>query len=70
MSNQPQIPDKATIDRHVATMRELIKRMDKHIADLDYINARLEEDFNNSVYGQYCKRREERLAAQKQATLE
>lgn len=64
MINQPKIPDKATIDRHVGTMQELIKQMDKHIADLDYINARLEEDFNNSLYGQYCKRREERLAAQ------
>lgn len=70
MSNQPKIPNKATIDRHVATMRKLIKRMDKHIADLDYINARLEEDFYNSPYGQYRKRREERLAAQKTSTSE
>jgi hypothetical protein len=65
MSNQPKIPDKETIDRHVATMRELIARMDRHISDLDYINARLEEDFYKSPYGQYRKKREERLAAQK-----
>jgi hypothetical protein len=66
MNNKAKIPDAETRARSVATMRELIKRMDKHIADLDYINARLEEDFYNSPYGQYRKRREERLAAQKQ----
>lgn len=60
MNNRPKIPDRATIDRHVTKMQELCQRMDKHLADLEQLNARLEEEFYNSPYGKY------RLAAQKQ----
>lgn len=64
MNNQHKIPDSETIDRHAAKMQELCQRMDKHIADLDALNARLEEDFQKSPLGAFYRRRSERLAAQ------
>jgi macrodomain Ter protein organizer (MatP/YcbG family) len=39
-----KIPNQETRVRHLARMRELNKRMDKHIIDLDELNARLEEN--------------------------
>lgn len=53
MNNQPRIPDRETIDRHVTQMRELVKRMDAHILDLDELNARLEADIRNSPLTAY-----------------
>jgi hypothetical protein len=44
MSNQPRIPDPETRARHIAKLRELVRRMDGHILDLDELNAKLEAD--------------------------
>ena len=41
MSNK-KIPNQDTRVRHLARMRELNKRMDKHIIDLEELNALLE----------------------------
>ena len=43
MSNKPRIPTKEVRMRHLAKMRELNRRMDRHIIDLDELNAGLEE---------------------------
>ncbi len=64
MINQPRIPDTETIARHVAKMQELCRHMDRHIAELDEFNARLELDSQNSLLGAFHKKRAERLAAQ------
>ncbi|MEO0011699.1 MAG: hypothetical protein RLZZ535_88 [Cyanobacteriota bacterium] len=44
MSNK-KIPNQDTRVRHLAKMRELNKRMDQHIVDLDELNALLEENW-------------------------
>ena len=44
MSNKSRILPKEIRMRHLAKMRELNKCMDKHIIDLDELNARLEEN--------------------------
>jgi len=44
MSNQPRIPDPETRARHIAKLRDINRRMDKHILDLDELNAKLEAD--------------------------
>ncbi len=44
IGNQPKIPDPQTRASHIAKLRELNKRMDKHILDLDGLNSRLEID--------------------------
>lgn len=64
MSNQPRIPAPETRARSVAKLRELVKRMDAHITDLDELNARLEADIRNSPLTAYHLRRAERLAVQ------
>ena len=66
MINEHRIPDAETRARSVANLRELVKRMDRNIAELDELNARLEADIQNSTLGAYYKRRVERLAAQQQ----
>jgi hypothetical protein len=66
MNSQPRIPDSQTRARHIAKLRELVERMDGHIADLDALNARLEEDYQNSPLGILHRRRAERLALQQQ----
>ncbi len=48
MNTQPTIPDAETRARSVARLRELVQRMDKHIAELDALNARLEEENRQS----------------------
>lgn len=58
MNNQPQIPDKATIDRHVTKMNELCQHMNKHIEDLEELNTRLDEEFDRSPYGRYRKKKQ------------
>jgi glutamate mutase epsilon subunit len=65
MSNEHRIPEPETRARSVAKLRELVKQMDGHIANLDNLNARLEADFQKSVIGDFYRRRAERLAAQK-----
>jgi hypothetical protein len=57
MNNQPQIPKKTIIDRHVATMNELCQRMNRYIADLEELNARLDEEFYQSPYGIYRQKK-------------
>ena len=44
MSHQPRIPDPETRARHIAKLRDLNRRMDKHILDLDELNSQLETD--------------------------
>ena len=65
MNNQPRIPDRATIDHHVTKMTELCYRFDRHIADLEELNARLEAEFFKSPYGIYRQKQEERLTTPK-----
>jgi uncharacterized protein YqiB (DUF1249 family) len=40
-----EIPNQETRVRHLARMRELNKRMDQHIVDLNELNALLEENW-------------------------
>ena len=63
MSNECRIPDSETRARSVAKLRQLVERMDRHIAALDELNARLEADVQNSRIEAYDRRRAERLAA-------
>ncbi len=63
MSNQPRIPAKETRARHIAKLRELNIRMDKHIMDLDELNALLEADLREQ------RRRIHRLRDEKQTTV-
>ncbi|HEY9873681.1 MAG TPA: hypothetical protein V6D12_09595 [Candidatus Obscuribacterales bacterium] len=44
MSHQPRIPDPETRARHIAKLRDLNRRMDKHILDLDELNSQLETE--------------------------
>ena len=66
MSNEHRIPDAETRARSVANLREIVKRWDVLIAELDELNARLEADIQNSTLGAYYQRRAARLAAQQQ----
>lgn len=62
MSNERKIPDAETRARSVNNLRELVKRMDWHIADLDALNAQLEAENQKNPLAAYLKRREQRLA--------
>ncbi len=62
MSSERKIPDAETRARSVNNLRELVKRMDRHIADLDELNAQLEADNQKSPFAAYLKRREQRIA--------
>lgn len=62
MSNQPRIPAPETRVRHIAKLRELNRRMDKHIMDLDELNALLEAEMREQ------RRRIYRLREEKQTT--
>ena len=64
MSNERKIPDVETRARSVNKLRELVKRMDRHIADLDELNAQLETENQKSLLAGYLKRREQRLIGQ------
>jgi hypothetical protein len=44
MSQQPKIPSPEIRARHISKLRELNKQMDKHILDLDELNAQFEAD--------------------------
>lgn len=62
MSNERKIPDAETRARSVNNLRKLVKRMDRHIADLDELNAQLEAENKKTPFADYLKRREQRLA--------
>ena len=62
MSNQLRIPAPETRVRHIAKLRELNRRMDKHIMDLDELNALLEAEMREQ------RRRIYRLREEKQTT--
>ncbi len=64
MSNQPQIPDPETRSRHIAKLRELVRRMDGHILDLDELNAKLEAELLDQRRRAYHLREASRRAAQ------
>jgi hypothetical protein len=53
MNNQAKIPDSETRARSVTKMRELVKRMDANILQLDELIARLEADIRNSPLTAY-----------------
>ncbi len=44
MSQQPKIPSSEIRARHISKLRELNRRMDKHILDMDELSAQLEAD--------------------------
>ena len=60
MSNERKIPDANTRVHSVNKLRELVKRMDGHIADLDELNAQLEAENEKSLLSAYLRRREQR----------
>lgn len=62
MSNERKIPDAETRTHSVNKLRELVKCLDRHITDLDELNAQLEADNQKSLLAAYLKRREQRLA--------
>ena len=61
MSNKAKIPDFQTRSRSVARMRELVRRMDAGILDLDELIARLEADIRNSLLTAYRLGKAKRL---------
>jgi hypothetical protein len=63
MNDRPRIPDLETRVRHLAKLRELSECMDRHLADLDELNARLQAENQKSPLAVYLKKREQRLAA-------
>ena len=64
MNNERKIPDAETRALSVNNLRELVKRMDRHIADLDALNAQLAAENQKSPLVGYLKRREQRLVGQ------
>lgn len=60
MSNERKIPDANTRAHSVNKLRELVKRMDRHIVDLDELNAQLEVENEKSLLSAYLARREQR----------
>ena len=70
MNTQPRIPDAETRARSVARLRELGQRMDKHIADLDALNAQLEEENRQSFESARQRGNARRKAAQNRVGLE
>lgn len=53
MKNQPVIPSPEIRARSVARLRQLVQDMDVLIAQLDQINAQLEDDINHSPLTNY-----------------
>ncbi|XWK90633.1 MAG: hypothetical protein U7127_11450 [Phormidium sp.] len=64
MTNQPRIPDPETRARSVTKMREVIKRWDVLIADLDELNLRLEAENNRNFEAARQRGNAKRKAAQ------
>ncbi|MDB9512828.1 hypothetical protein PN499_16690 [Kamptonema animale CS-326] len=64
MNNAPKIPDPETRARHIAKLKELCERWDKHIADLDTLSDRLEEEYQKSPLAELHRRTTERREAQ------
>ncbi|MCL1467107.1 MULTISPECIES: hypothetical protein [Argonema] len=69
MTNQPRIPDPETRARSVAKMREVIKRWDVLITDLDELNARLEAENQSSFEEARQRGNARRKAAQNQENI-
>jgi len=63
MSNQSRIPTKETRARHIAKLRELNRRMDKHIMDLDELSAFLETELRERRRRIYLLREEKQTTA-------
>ena len=53
MSKQPKIPSPEIRARHISKLRELNKRMDKHILDMDELNAQLEANLREQYRKMY-----------------
>jgi hypothetical protein len=64
MNKQPRIPDVETRAREVAQLRELVKRMDANILDLDELIGRLEADIRNSPLTAYRLGKAKRIITQ------
>lgn len=64
MNKQPRIPDAETRAWEVAQLRELVKRMDANILDLDELIARLEADLRNSPLTAYRLGKAKRIITQ------
>jgi hypothetical protein len=64
MNKQPRIPDAETRAREVAQLRELVKRMDANILDLDELIGRLEADIRNSPLTAYRLGKAKRIITQ------
>ncbi|PSB04455.1 hypothetical protein [Merismopedia glauca] len=62
MNNEPRIPDLETRVRHLTKLRQLSECMDRHLADLDELNARLQAENQKSPLAIYHKKRQQRLA--------
>jgi len=58
MSNEPRMPDAETRARHIAKLREFVRRMDAHILDLDELNAILATDLAKQKRQRYNRLRE------------
>ncbi|MBE9192504.1 hypothetical protein IQ230_19550 [Gloeocapsopsis crepidinum LEGE 06123] len=65
MSNQPRVPNLETRVKSVSKLRELVKRMDSHILDLEEFNSRLEADIRNSPLTAYRLGKIERATDEK-----
>ncbi|MUL36947.1 hypothetical protein [Gloeocapsopsis dulcis] len=65
MSNQPRVPNLETRVKSVSKLRELVKRMDIHILDLEELNSRLEADIRNSPLTAYRLGKLKRLTDEK-----
>ncbi|MFB2972083.1 hypothetical protein ACE1CD_24250 [Aerosakkonema sp. BLCC-F183] len=68
MSNEPRMPDAETRARHIAKLRELVKRMDANILDLDELNAKLAMDLVEQRRRFFRAREESGIAAQKKVS--
>lgn len=67
MTKKPRIPDAETRAREVANLRQIVKRMDALILDLDELNARLEADIRNSPLTAYRLGKAKRITTQKES---
>jgi hypothetical protein len=63
MFSLARIPTPETRARHIAKLRELNKRMDKHIMDLDELNALLEAELREQRRWIYRLREEKQTTA-------
>jgi len=70
MSNKPKIPvDAETKARHIAKLKEICEEWDHRIADLDTLNQRLDEQYQNSPLSGLHRRIAERKAAKQKESI-